>query len=198
MPVERTAYTNAPSNRRSLANTACQRSVGLMAEKLVRAPTEFYPICALKSSMPRLVFGRTIDGRHLASGHTEIHGELATVMDLVIQEKPEDIEPPHVALLLRAGHEFHGCIELALIGLADLVGNYFQRLLDFADHSLPRAGLCRHVRGREFHFALGSLGARHSFKHERPGKILGAAAGVVRFQLLFASGIGAQHLERGR
>src|SRR6266699_3438383 len=39
MPVERTAYTNAPSNRRSLANTACQRSVGLMAEKLVPAPT---------------------------------------------------------------------------------------------------------------------------------------------------------------
>src|SRR3989442_15116117 len=39
MPVERTAYTNAPSNRRSLAITACQRSVGLMAENLVRVPT---------------------------------------------------------------------------------------------------------------------------------------------------------------
>src|SRR6267154_483563 len=105
MPVERTAYTNAPSNRRSLANTACQRSVGLMVENLTRAPLDFYPICALKSSMPRLVFGRAVDRRHLTARHPQVDGELSAVVDLIAEHEPQHVQASQIADLLRAGFE---------------------------------------------------------------------------------------------
>src|SRR5881396_1748747 len=129
MPVERTAYTNAPSNRRSLANTACQRSVGLMAKNLARAPPEFYPICALKSSLPRLILGRAVDRRHLPTRHPEIDGELAAVVDHVVQHEPQEILAAHVAHLLRRCVELHRRAEVALVALAYRIRHPFERPL---------------------------------------------------------------------
>src|SRR5438874_4457456 len=115
MPVERTAYTNAPSKRRSLASTACHRSVGLMVEKLVRAPPEFYPICALKSSLPRLVLGRAVDRRHLAARHPQVDGKLAAMMDHVVQHHPQEVLPADVAHLLGSRIELDRRAQLPVV-----------------------------------------------------------------------------------
>src|SRR6267143_7308953 len=138
MPVEWTAYTNAPSNRRSLASTACQRSVGLMVEKLVRAPLEFYPICALKSSLPRLILGRAVDRRHLAARDAQIDGELAAMVDHVVQHQPEKVLPAHVAYLLWGRVELDRRVQLVVVHRADLVGHLLEHPLHLADRIRPR------------------------------------------------------------
>src|SRR6267143_5315109 len=146
MPVEWTAYTNAPSNRRSLASTACQRSVGLMVEKLVRAPLEFYPICALKSSLPRLILGRAVDRRNLAARHAEVDRELPAMVDHVVQDLPEEILSPHVAHLLRCGIELDRRIQLPVVHVPDGIRHSLEDALHFADGALPRIGHRGHVR----------------------------------------------------
>src|SRR5207249_10487633 len=42
---------------------------GTHGGNLARAPTAFYPFCALKSSLPRLVLGRSINRGDLAARH---------------------------------------------------------------------------------------------------------------------------------
>src|SRR5213593_402953 len=46
---------------------------------------------------PRLVRRRPVDRRHLAIGHTEIDGELATVVHLVHQHEPQHVHLPQIA-----------------------------------------------------------------------------------------------------
>src|SRR6266487_364178 len=198
MPVERTAYTNAPSNRRSLANTACQRSVGLMVENLARAPPEFYPICALKSSLPRLILGRAVDRRHLPARHPEIDGELAAVVDHVVQHQPEEILAAHVAHLLGRCIELDGRAQLAVVRLADRIGHLLEHTLDLADRIRPRLRHGRHVRRRKLELALERLRRGHTLERKRPRQLLGRATGGVGLHGFFPAGVSAQDLYRRR
>src|SRR5437773_537348 len=194
MPVERTAYTNAPSNRRSLANTACQRSVGLMAKNLARAPPEFYPICALKSSLPRLILGRAVDRRHLPTRHPEIDGELAAVVDHVVQHQPEEILAAHVAHLLGGRVELDRPVQVVVVRLADRIGHLLEHPLDLADRIRPRLRHRGHVRRRKFELALERLRRGHTLERKRPRQLLGRATGGVGLHGFFAAGVGPQDL----
>src|SRR6266487_4609087 len=198
MPVERTAYTNAPSNRRSLANTACQRSVGLMVENLARAPPEFYPICALKSSLPRLILGRAVDRRHLPARHPEIDGELAAVVDHVVQHQPEEILAAHVAHLLRHCIELDRRAQVAVVRLADRIGHLLEHTLDLADRIRPRRLPIRSARRRKLELALERLRRGHTLERKRPRQLLGRATGGVGLHGFFPAGVGAQDLYRRR
>src|SRR5712664_1866995 len=197
MPVERTAYTNTPSNRRSLASTACQRSVGLIVEKLVRAPLEFYPICALKSSLPRLILGRAVDRRNLAARHAEVDRELPAMVDHVVQHLPEEILPAHVAHLLGCCMELDRRAQLPIIHVADRIRHFFEDALHFADGALPRIRHRGHVRRRKLELPLQRLRGGDAFERKRPRQLLGAATGGVRLHGFLPTGVGAQHLHRG-
>src|SRR2546430_16775535 len=120
------------------------------------------------------------------------------MMDLIVQEKPQDIESAQISLLLRTGHELYRGVELALVDFAHLVAEPLQRLFDFADHALPIPRHWRHVRRREFYLSLDGLRARHTLEHERPGEVFGAAAARMRLQVRFLRRKRAQHFERRR
>ena len=59
-----------------------------------------YPVFAINvclgvaPSIPFLVGGGAVDRRHLPTGDAQIDGELAAMMDLIVQEEPQNIEAP--------------------------------------------------------------------------------------------------------
>src|SRR5712671_1193664 len=165
-----------------------------MAEKLVRAPRDFYPFCALKSSLPRLVFGRAVDSRHLPTGHAQVNGELSAVMDLVVQHEPQEILSADVAELLGRRVELDGRAQLTVVDFADGVRHGLENPLDFRHNAAPRTGHRRQVRRGEFEFPLYRLGGCGAFHHERPTQLFGAAAGVVGLEVFLPGGEGAEHL----
>src|SRR5947208_14667204 len=140
MPVERTAYTNAPSNRRSLASTACHRSVGLMVEKLVRAPTGVLSVLCAQILTLGLVLGRAVDRGHFAAGHPQINGELTAMVDHVVQHEPEKVLAAHVAQLFRSSVKLDRRVQLPVVHSPDFVAHLLERALYLAERALPVIG----------------------------------------------------------
>src|SRR5439155_467990 len=110
---------------------------------------DFYPICALKSSLPRLVLGRTVDRRNLAARHAQIDRELPAMVDHVVQHLPEKILPAHIAHLLGCRIELDRRIQLPVVHFPDGIRHSLEDALYFADGALPRIGHRGHVRRRE-------------------------------------------------
>src|SRR2546427_13091362 len=137
MPVERTAYTNAPSNRRSLASTACQRSVGLMVEKLVRAPTRVLSVFCAQILTLGLVLGRAVDRGHFAAGHPQINGELTAMVDHVDQHEPEQVLAADVAQLRRSSVKLDRRVQLPVVDFPDFVAPLLEGALYGDEPALP-------------------------------------------------------------
>ena len=54
----------------------------------------FIVCLGLALSIPFLIGGGAVDRRHLPTGDAQIDGELAAMMDLIVQQEPKDIEAP--------------------------------------------------------------------------------------------------------
>src|SRR5437899_8149110 len=159
-------------------------------------PPEFYPVFALKSSLPRLILGRTVDRGNLAARHPEVNGELPAMVDHVVQHLPEKILPAHIAHLLWCRIELDRRTQLSIIHVADRVGHFLEDALHFADGAMPRIGHCGHVCGRKLELALHRLRGGDAFECKRPRQLLGAAAGGVGLHGFLPTGVGAQDLHR--
>src|SRR5690606_9419740 len=70
-------------------------------------------------SAPGLVRRGAIDGRHLSASHAQVDAELSTVVDVVVQQEPEEIHVRDVAHGLRRDEEGGASPELILRGSAD-------------------------------------------------------------------------------
>src|SRR2546425_13075510 len=194
MPVERTAYTNAPSNRRSLANTACQRWVGLMVRNVTEESTRVLSVLCAQILTLGLVLGRAVDRGHFAAGHPQINGELTAMVDHVVQHEPEKVLAAYVAQLLRSSVKLDRRVQLPVVHSPDFVGHVLERALYLAERALPVVRHFRHVRRRELELPLDRRGTGHPFDRECPSQLSGAAAGVMWLHVIVRAGIGVEYL----
>src|SRR6266513_4498760 len=198
MPVERTAYTNAPSKRRSLANTACHRWVGLMVRNVTEESTPVLSVLCAQILTLGLVLGRAVDRGHLAAGHPQIHGELTAMVDHVVQHEPQKVLAAHVAELFWSSVKLDRRVQMPVVHFPNFVCHLFERALYLAERALPVIRHFRHLRRRELELPLDRGGASHPFDRECPRQLSGAAAGVMRLHVFLRTGIGPENLQRGR
>src|SRR5213594_707973 len=89
-------------------------------------------------SEPGLVGGWSVDRRHLSAGHTEIHAQLAAVVNLVGEHEPEELHLRQVAHRLRRREERHRARKLVVARGGKPRGHVGVRLHEGVDHLLPR------------------------------------------------------------
>jgi len=92
--------------------------------------------------MPGLIRRRTVDRRHFAAAHPDVHRHLAAVMDLVVEHEVRERRARHVAHLLRAGEELHRAGKIAVVRIFQLGDNgivaLVKRIHDSSQQMLDR------------------------------------------------------------
>jgi len=85
------------------------------------------------------------------------------MMNLIVQEEPEDNRAGVSHHAARAGHELTVVLSCDSSTFPYLIADHFQRLLDFADHALPIGGIAGMFGGGIFISPWSGLRSTNAF-----------------------------------